>query len=245
MIAAVIFIILFILLKLNYAKIKGALGEFKVDVTLNFLGSDYEVLNNVLIKCSSGNTSQIDHIVLSEYGIFVIETKNYKGWIFGNEKAEYWTQIIYKKRNSFRNPVKQNWAHIYALKNVLAEFPTVRYYPIVVFAGMATLKSIESSVPVIYSNMLRRTIKNSSCEKCISKEDLIGIRALLESIQLNDKGSKKYHVQSVKQNVIEKKVKIENLICPRCNGALKLRKGKYGQFYGCSNYPNCKFTTPY
>ena len=89
------------------------------------------------------------------------------------------------------------------------------------------------------------TIQRISVEKCILKDDLIKIRALLESVQLNDKGSKKVHVQSVKQNVIEKKVKIENLICPRCNGTLKLRNGKYGSFYGCSNYPNCKFTMSY
>ena len=245
MIISVILIIFLILLKLNSAKIKGALGEFKVDVFLNFLGSDYEVLNNVLIKCSSGNTSQIDHIVLSEYGIFVIETKNYKGWIFGNEKAEKWTQIVYKERNTFINPVKQNWTHVYALKNVLVDFPTVKYYPIVVFAGRATLKSVESSVPVIYSWMLKRTIKKNSVERCISKEDLVKIRVLLDSVQLSDKASKKKHIQNVRQSLIEKQIKVGNLICPRCNGVLKLRKGKYGQFYGCSNYPNCKFTMPY
>ena len=242
---SIAFVIFLFFISLNSAKIRGAFGEFKVKSILNTLGSNYEILNDVLIQTSNGNTSQIDHVVLSEYGIFVIETKNYKGWIFGREKAGDWTQVIYKRRNSFGNPVKHNWAHVYALENVLADFPKVKYYPIVVFVGSATLKNIESSVPVVYSCMLKMTIKRISVEKCILKDDLIKIRALLESVQLNDKGSKKVHVQSVKQNVIEKKVKIENLICPRCNGTLKLRNGKYGSFYGCSNYPNCKFTMSY
>ena len=71
--------------------------------------------------CRTGGeaTSQIDHLVLSEYGIFVIETKRYKGWIFGSEKAENWTQVIFKEKHQFRNPVKQNWSHVYALKSVL------------------------------------------------------------------------------------------------------------------------------
>ena len=245
MIATIIIIFIVFVLKLNSTKIKGAFGEFKIDICLKFLSSDYEVLNDVLIKCSNGNTTQIDHIILSEFGIFVVETKNYKGWIFGKETAENWTQIIYKERNSFRNPVKQNWAHVYALKNILADFPAVKYYPIVVFAGRATLKNVESSVPVIYSGMLRRTIKKYSVAKCITKDDLLGIKLLLENVQISDKVSRKQHIQNIRQRVTEKQIKVESLICPRCNGALKLRKGKYGQFYGCSNYPNCKFTMPY
>lgn len=181
---------------------------------------------------------------MSEYGIFVIETKNYKGWIFGREKAENWTQVIYKRRNSFRNPVKQNWSHVYALKNVLVDFPMVTYYPIVVFVGSATLKNIESSVPVVYSCMLKMVIKKIAVEKCISKEDVYRIKLLLENEQLSDKCSRKQHVQDIRQTAIEEQIKIERLICPKCDGELILRKGKYGHFYGCSNYPNCKFMKP-
>lgn len=129
-------------------------------------------MNDVLLRSSKGLTSQIDHLVLSEYGIFVIETKNYKGWIFGNEKAENWMQVIFKEKHQFRNPVKQNWSHIYALKSVLSDFPCAKYFPIVVFSGSATLKDIESSVPVIYENELNATIRRYSTEKCLTAEQL-------------------------------------------------------------------------
>ncbi|AEB13625.1 NERD domain-containing protein [Treponema succinifaciens] len=240
-----IVLILVIVFKINSSKIKGSVGEFKVNTRLNFLGNEYISLNDILIKSSNGNTSQIDELVLSEYGIFIIETKNYKGWIFGNEKSENWTQVIFKEKHTFRNPIKQNWSHVYALKNVLSEFPNIHYFPIVVFTGDATLKGIESTVPVIYSNRLNSTIKNLSSEKCLSQTEVEKIKSILESVEITEKMARKEHVKNIKQNIVEKQLKMENLICPRCNGELKLRNGRNGKFYGCSNYPRCRFTMPY
>ena len=240
-----IVLILVIVFKINSSKIKGSVGEFKVNTRLNFLGNEYISLNDILIKSSNGNTSQIDELVLSEYGIFIIETKNYKGWIFGNEKSEDWTQVIFKEKHTFRNPIKQNWSHVYALKNVLSEFPNIHYFPIVVFTGDATLKGIESTVPVIYSNRLNSTIKNLSSEKCLSQTEVEKIKSILESVEITEKMARKEHVKNIKQNIVEKQLKMENLICPRCNGELKLRNGRNGKFYGCSNYPRCRFTIPY
>ena len=246
MIVFIVFIlIIVIVLKINSSKIKGSIGEAKVNTRLNFIGKEYIVLKDILIKSSNGYTSQIDELVLSEYGLFVIETKNYKGWIFGNEKAENWTQVIYKEKHTFRNPIKQNWSHIYALKSLLSDYPNIKYHPIVVFSGNATLKSIESSIPVIYSNKLNSTIRKLSFEKCLSIDEVNKIQTILESSELKERNARKEHIKNIKQNVREKKIKMANLICPRCNGELKLRNGRNGKFYGCSNYPRCKFTMPY
>lgn len=241
----IIVIVIYIILRIYSPKIKGSFGEAKVNTRLNFLGKEYIVLNNILIKSSKGYTSQIDELVLSEYGIFVIETKNYKGWIFGNENSENWTQVIYKEKYTFRNPIKQNWSHIYALKNVLSEYSNIKYYPIIVFSGNATLKCIESSIPVIYSNKLNSTIRKLSFEKCLSIEEINKIQSILESAKIKEKHARKEHVENIKQNVIQKEIKKANLICPRCNSELKLRNGKNGKFYRCSNYPYCRFTMSY
>lgn len=245
MLITILVVIVFIIIKIYSPKIKGAIGETKVNTRLNFLGNEYTVFKDILIKSSNGLTSQIDELVLSEYGIFVIETKNYKGWIFGNEKSENQTQVIYKEKYTFRNPIKQNWSHIYALKTVLSDFSSLKYFPIVVFSGSATLKNIESSVPVIYDTNLNSTIRKLSCEKCISEDELKRIRCILELSEIKEKLARKEHVKSVKQNIVEKQIRAENLICPRCNSELKLRSGKFGKFYGCSNYPRCRFTMPY
>lgn len=246
MIVFIVFIlIIVIVLKINSSKIKGSIGEAKVNTRLNFLGKEYIVLKDILINGTNGYSSQIDELVLSEYGLFVIETKNYKGWIFGNEKAENWTQVIYKEKHTFRNPIKQNWSHIYALKSLLSDYPNIKYHPIVVFSGNATLKSIESSIPVIYSNKLNSTIRKLSFEKCLSIDEVNKIQTILESSELKERNARKEHIKNIKQNVREKKIKMANLICPRCNGELKLRNGRNGKFYGCSNYPRCRFTMPY
>lgn len=236
---------LLFLLKLNLVKIKGRIGEAKVKKIIQRLGSEYISIHDIMLKNNKGFTSQIDHIILSRYGIFVIETKNYKGWVFGNEKSENWTQVVYKEKHLFRNPVKQNWSHIYALKDLLSEFQNIRYFSIIVFTGSAVLKDIESSVPVIYETHLKQTIKKLSASECITDEQIVNIKKLIESSNIVEKHRNRTHIQNVRQNAIERQLKMENLICPNCNSELKLRNGRNGKFYGCSNYPYCKFTMPY
>ncbi|NLM00487.1 MAG: hypothetical protein GX220_03415 [Treponema sp.] len=242
----IVFFSLIIFLGLNATKIKGWLGEKTISIRLEKLDiSKYVILNDIFIKNEKGTTSQIDHLVVSVYGIFVIETKNYKGWIFGNEKAENWSQIIYKQKNFFRNPVKQNWSHVYALKSLLKDYKDIRYIPVVVFAGSAVLKQIVSNVPVIYDYEIKNFIQEYPVERCISFEDVKQIVSILENANIKDKEIRKKHVNNIHKTVIERQLKMENLICPRCNSELKLRNGRNGKFYGCSNYPRCRFTMSY
>ena len=101
------------------AKVKGIIGEKKVSVVLATLpNSDYIILNDVMLPTEKGST-QIDHIVVSLYGIFVIETKNYKGWITGSSYAEQWTKNMYGKKYKFYNPIRQNYGHIKNLSTIL------------------------------------------------------------------------------------------------------------------------------
>jgi len=87
-------IIIISLLKPFLPKIKGFFGEKSVAFQLSRLDpSKYKVINNIILQ-SGEKTTQIDHVVVSNYGIFVIETKNYNGWILGDEYADYWTQVI-------------------------------------------------------------------------------------------------------------------------------------------------------
>ena len=76
--------------------LKGKLGEFTVAIHAKLYLKDpqYLLLNDLTLPDGEGGTTQIDHLLLSPYGIFVIETKNYKGWIFGNERQKIWTQKI-------------------------------------------------------------------------------------------------------------------------------------------------------
>lgn len=86
---------------------KGKYSERLVRNKIQKLPEEYVVFNNLLFEDNEHST-QIDHIVVSPYGVFVIETKGYKGWISGGENSEYWTQTIYKSKHQFYNPIKQN-----------------------------------------------------------------------------------------------------------------------------------------
>ncbi|KJV05671.1 nuclease-related domain-containing protein [Methylocucumis oryzae] len=96
-------------------------GEKKVRITLQSIEEHgYHLKNNITIPTTNGST-QIDHILFSRKGIFIIETKDYKGWIYGNEKQHKWTQTFKnsQKKYKFLNPLLQNNGHIYHLSNVV------------------------------------------------------------------------------------------------------------------------------
>ncbi|MBW1615589.1 MAG: NERD domain-containing protein [Deltaproteobacteria bacterium] len=124
------------------ARIKGFLGEKLLGV-LSFLflkNNEVIVKNDIVIpaydkitKAYTG-TTQIDQIVISKYGIFVIEIKTYKGWIFGSKKASKWTQVLYKIKNSFQNPLHQNYKHIKSLKNITG-ISESKFISVIVFWG--------------------------------------------------------------------------------------------------------------
>jgi hypothetical protein len=97
------------------------------------------LLNNVTLQTDIG-TAQIDHLVVADTGIFVIETKHYSGWIFGDPNDSHWTQVIYRKKSRFQNPIRQNYGHVRALQSLFT-LPDEAFIPVVVFAGDAELKN--------------------------------------------------------------------------------------------------------
>ena len=153
----ILLVVLSVLYKIFEPKIKGIIGEKAVAATLSGLPEQqYKILNDVMLKTDYG-TTQIDHIVVSVYGIFVIETKNYKGWITGSEYADTWTKNMYGKKYTFRNPLKQNYAHVKALeeKTGLTED---NFIPIVAFSSDSDIK-VKTKTPVIYIGQLKWVIK--------------------------------------------------------------------------------------
>ncbi|NHB59398.1 NERD domain-containing protein [Acinetobacter sp. 194] len=115
--------------------IKGKLGEFAVSTHVKlYLKEPYILLNDCTLPDESAGTTQIDHILLSPYGIFIIETKNYTGWIFGGERQKTWTQKIYKKSYKFQNPLHQNYKHSKVLEQILSDVVEAEYlHSIIVF----------------------------------------------------------------------------------------------------------------
>lgn len=235
LIVGVIVVFLFLCIKRwsNSAEGRGALGEEKVSKILGetIEGEKY-VYNDYRFR-DGDITIQIDHLLVNHCGIFVIETKNYSGVIYGNETSHQWTQVLAggNVKNKLYNPVKQNASHIYHLKEFLPY--GVPIISVVVFVQNNTEKiECDNVVPLAY---LAKYL-NSFREEKINDAQLRRIIDLLDG-HLDLEITKDEHIQ----NIQDMSDKIEQGICPRCGGKLVLRDGKYGEFYGCSNYPKCKF----
>ena len=239
----IILITLFIVGVILLARIlpsKGAAGEKQVARILSKLPNErYKVINNLLIN-PNGHSSQIDHVVVSEYGIFVIETKFYNGWIYGSDRSEYWTQNIYGHKYHLYNPIFQNYGHIRALQKLLNERDASLFIPIVAFSRQATLK-IQTNELVIYWRYLNDVIKGFQQTR-ISTHKAQELYEILLASNRDSKENRQEHIRKV-QTINRSISNTYYRRCPKCGGKLVRKKGKYGQFYGCENYPNCKFTS--
>ncbi len=218
------------------AEAHGAQGERKVNSKLNpliFGKVEHRQINNLILVDENGKSHQIDHIEIRQNGIFCIETKSYIGWIFGDENSEKWTQTLYMgEKHQFFNPVKQNKSHCYHISRVIG-----KKYIVNSVVVMANNNADKIDCPnVINLNDLRSYLKSfdNGVRLSIGEMDMIYNKLLNAASGM----SNKQHIQNVRNTQRE----LEQNICPRCGGALVLRKGRNGAFYGCSNYPRCKFT---
>jgi len=240
----------------NSARQKGKRGEMRVSAILSQLSDEYTILNDLVFRTEKG-TTQIDHLVVSKYGIFTIETKNYRGEIYGDDSRKEWTQLIvtevtyakkwwktytYVTKNRFYNPVKQSVGHAFRIKELLSVFPHIMIVPIVVFVGDAVLSNVESNHHVIYEDSLLDVIDGYKTTY-LTDNDVQAVLAILNGNNIRETVSDKQHVKNIRKVAKEVNATINSGICPKCGGHLIERNGKYGTFYGCSNYPKCRFTT--
>ncbi|RRQ23477.1 nuclease [Guyparkeria sp. SCN-R1] len=219
---------------------KGIVGEFWVKVVALFRlpSGTYHALHNVTVRTPDG-TTQIDHVFVSLFGLFVVETKHMRGWIFGDERQPKWTQKIYRKTVSFQNPLRQNYKHVKALEALL-DLPADTIHSVVVFTGDCRFKTpmpanvtriggyvryIRSfETPVLNAAQVRETIA------AIESGRLVPTRA------------------THRQRVAHLKARSDpNAMrhCPQCGSEMVLRTAKRGanvgkRFWGCSTFPICR-----
>ncbi|MBL8998313.1 MAG: NERD domain-containing protein [Gemmatimonadetes bacterium] len=106
----------------------------------HFHAPDYHLMNHVTLRMADG-TTQVDHVLVSRFGVFVIETKDYSGWIFANESGAKWTRVHYRLKHRFQNPIRQNFRHLLAVQNLLEFVPRDAIKSVVVFCGSAEFKT--------------------------------------------------------------------------------------------------------
>ena len=190
------------------------------------------VFNDYVLKIGD-DTAQIDHIVVTRRGVFVIETKNYSGQIYGSENDREWTQVLNfgGKKNSLFNPIMQNEGHIKKLKLVLGDIP---FRSVIVFV-QANIENLKTD-KVIPINRLGQVL--NSGDEVLTEAQIVHINEVLSRRNCREQVSDVEHVNNIKV----KQERVANNLCPYCGKDLVLKDGKYGQFLGCPNYPKCKYT---
>lgn len=228
----ILFFIVVIIIAIFNKQIIGWFGEHWTKQALKKLPkNEYKILNDVFIE-TNGITHQIDHVVVSSYGIFSIETKQYNGFITGNKYDKNWIRHAGKNKYYYTNPIRQNYGHVKALSELL-NIDESKIFNVVCIPSKATLKVEHDGELVRYDTLADKVLSY----KEIMIKNVDEIVKTINKNNITDKNIKKEHIQNIKNNIINKDNK-----CPKCGGQLVERTGKYGRFIGCSNYPKCKYT---
>lgn len=201
--------------------------------------SVYKPLNNVTLQTANG-TTQIDHILVSRHGIFVIETKNVDGWIFGDAHSAQWTVVKHGRKFRMQNPLHQNFRHVRAVVDFLGvDEDKVR--SVVMFWGECEFKT---SLP---ENVLARGYSayiQGFQEQVFTDTE---VQALLDGLRAGAMpqswATRRRHLASLAAR------HSSTTCCAKCSSPLVLRTVRKGaqagrRFYGCSTYPKCRYTVP-
>lgn len=224
----------------NYKKKqKGEKGERIVHNILASLPKrKYKVIDNVLIKVNQ-RTTQIDHIVVSRYGVFVIETKNYKGMIKGSEDSEYWMQALSGQKNFFYNPIKQNLTHCKAILKYTKQYDKLPVVSIIAFSKECNLQ-VTSETEVVKFSKLNKTIR-SYRRKRLSKKTMLSVYERIVNDNMTKRRDHRQHIHSVKANVKSYERNIKKNVCPRCGKRLITRNKNHKRILRCKDKRHCGF----
>ena len=240
----------------------GKYGEYQLYSYLkSFEKQGYRFLFNLYVPKENERTTEIDVLMITNKGIIVFESKNYKGWIFGEEGQKQWTQTLYGTRGHvpkehFYNPILQNKIHIRFLKKIVGD--NVPIFSVVAFSDRCELRSIylpngESQV-VTYScvnGVVSEMLDN--CYYTMSDEVTNNLYSKLYSFSQVDEITKQKHIYDIRNDISNKtydhvqQTQTGRIMCPQCGGYLVKRMAREGanagrEFYGCSNYPKCRYT---
>lgn len=247
---------------------KGANGEYQTyKMLMKYEKQGAKFLFNCYLPAQKDKTSEVDVIMIYKSGIYVLESKNYSGWIFGNESDKKWTQTLNAgkrvHKEHFYNPIMQNQTHIKWLRELLKSEISFDITPfsLIVFSERCKLKNITNTNPLVkvinrYDILKEISVYDNMVGTVVSDEMVDKIYSLLKPYTEVDDATKQKHIDNINDrykesdnSVLSEKqttVTNEDEVCPRCGAKLVLRTAQKGenagkQFYGCSSYPKCRY----
>lgn len=228
-------------------EISGSIGEWLAKIYTKTM-PDALVLHDVLIDGADGYTSQIDLILVGNKGLYVIEMKMFDdAKIYGDTKKQKWNYYKHGKKHEIYSPLKQNKKHVEYLKAFLKDFGDIPCFSIITMVCDDFKISGDNGEDTIICNSIpamERAIYKIAENKSIVFDDSKK-QEIYEYIKNNQHIGKEARSEH-KQRVIAYKDSLDEMkkqkICPYCKTELVLRNGKNGKFYGCKNFPKCRYT---
>ncbi len=230
---------------------KGSFGEYLTKYYTKLV-LDGLVIHDVLIDGKDGYTSQIDLIIVGLKGLYVVEVKFFEdARIYGDGKKSKWYYYSHGKKYEIYSPLKQNQKHIQYLKQFLKDFGEVPCFSILaILCDDVKVTNInddnENPDTVVITGLLalEKAIQRIAGNKPIIFDEAKKqeIYSYIINNQHQGKEARREHKEQVKAYKNREEEIKKQKICPYCKTELVLRKGKYGEFYGCPNYPNCRYT---
>lgn len=243
-IAILLIVLIVLLLVTRLLRSRESSGESRVNTGLSSHLDEktYRLIEDVTLPVGDG-TTQIDHLVVSPYGIFVVETKDMTGWIFGKPDDARWTQVTFRDRYRFQNPIRQNYKHVKTVQELLC-LSRLQVIGVVAFVGDSEFKT--PMPPAVVQGVSRLVEFIWSKRAIVIDED--DLPRLIEEIQAArlEPGRRTdiAHVQNVRRQMVERS---HNLgACPLCGSVMvgRTNKSTGERFLGCTRYPQCKGTRP-
>lgn len=251
----------------------GKHGEKLTERELKFvrlMGRKGKILRNVYLPKENGETSEVDVVYITQKGIIVFESKNYSGWIFGDENNKNWTVSLPNgQKNQFYNPIMQNRTHMKWMASYVGE--DIPLFSVIVFSERCELKKVtvvSEDIKVIkrdYTYAAVRDIWDKNPD-VVSDEQIEELYSKLKELSNVDAAVKAAHIENIEKkykhsgsendetDIYEEPValnedisQVDVLLCPKCGSKLIIRTAKKGdnagnQFYGCSAFPKCRYT---
>lgn len=234
------------------SEMKGGLGEQLTKFIAKIDIPETLVLHDILIDGAEDQTSQIDLLLIGAKGIYVVEVKMYTdARVYGDCKKSKWYYYKGGQKYEIYSPYKQNENHIKYLKKFLQDFGDVPCFSILALLcedfKITNINEDESNpTKAILSGLLslRKAVKLLAKDKpdVFTEEKKQEIFKYIQEHQYAGKEARREHKENVIAIKTAKEEEEKQNICPYCKTELVARKGKYGDFYGCSNYPKCKYT---
>jgi len=226
---------------LRSKRFKGGIGERRVRKAIrrHLDKAVYHSCSNLLLPTKDG-TTEIDHVLLSPYGIFVLETKNMQGLISGSRQEKIWTQEIGGRIRSFQNPLHQNYKHTRTLHELLG-IPEQQIFSLVVFAGACSFGTpmpenavdLDGLIPFIKARK-KRLLSVTQIQTAIRAIEAVRLK--------NSFRNRRKHVRHVRAIAAARQKQPQP--CPICGAEMRLREARQSRtaFWGCSKFPRCRGT---